>query len=91
MNLEVEYLGGNCPVQAEGTVNGVPFYFRARGQHWSFAIGPDPVAVSLGWEEGFYRSEEWGDSLFAAGWMEQNIAMKIIEKCAAEYDSSLLC
>lgn len=36
-------LDGNCPVQADGYVLGVPFYFRSRGDAWSFdlAYGPE--------------------------------------------------
>ena len=37
-------IGGNCPVQAEGRIDGLPLYFRARSSHWSLGIGGDPVA-----------------------------------------------
>ena len=33
--LMIDWCGGNCPVQAEGKINGKPFYFRARGECWS--------------------------------------------------------
>lgn len=39
-SLIIASLGGNCPVQATGTVAGVPFYFRARHGHWRVEIGP---------------------------------------------------
>lgn len=35
----IDSFGGNCPVQAEGTIDGKPFYFRARGSSWSMSIG----------------------------------------------------
>lgn len=41
-----EDIGGMMPNQASGTVNGNPFYFRARWGHWSIAIvkpGHDPI------------------------------------------------
>ncbi len=41
MSLDIIYdsgPGGMCPVQAEGTVNGLRFYFRARGTTWSLSI-----------------------------------------------------
>ena len=42
---------GNCPVQCSGTVDGLPFYFRARGEHWSLDIAANPGddPVSVGW------------------------------------------
>lgn len=36
-----EGFGGSCPVQASGTISDRAWYFRARGQHWSVAIGED--------------------------------------------------
>ena len=80
--LVIEWLGGNCPVQAEGTVDGKPFYFRARGEHWRMGIGGDPVG-----DPEWSREEKWGDSQFAAGWMEVGEAKKIIKRCAEEYSN----
>ena len=37
-DLVIANLGGYCPVQGDGWVGGKPFYFRARGDRWSFAI-----------------------------------------------------
>ena len=61
--LVVDYFGGQCPVQAWGTLLGFPFYFRARHAHWSFAVakvGEDPtmdgVPAFL-----FKRVERWGE------------------------------
>jgi hypothetical protein len=39
--IDIEWLGGNCPVQAEGTFDGVPFYFRARGTGVTVDVGED--------------------------------------------------
>jgi len=80
-DLVIETIGGNCPFQAEGTIGGVPFYFRARGQHWSIGIGGDDAVGNPAW----YREEPWGDGPFAAGWMDEGEARRIIERCAAEY------
>ncbi len=40
----------NCPVQCQGTIDGLPFYFRARGEHWTLDIAatPDGDAVGVG-------------------------------------------
>lgn len=32
---------GQCPVQAEGTINGREFYFRSRGEHWRLYVAPE--------------------------------------------------
>lgn len=76
MTLRITDIGGNCPVQAEGTIDGKPFYFRARGEYWRMEIG-EPVE----WQ----RSAKWGDSPYAAGWMPEAEAIAFIEQCAAEY------
>ena len=34
---------GACPVQAEGTVDGLPFYFRARGGEWTLSVAATPA------------------------------------------------
>jgi hypothetical protein len=79
--LLIDQIGGNCPVQAEGTIDGVPFYFRARGEHWSIGVGGDDPVCAPEWE----REEEWGDGPFAAVWMPLDEARRIIERCAGEY------
>lgn len=85
MNLIIQWIGGNCPVQAEGTIDGVPFYFRSRGERWSFSVHEnDPVGVALGEVNGFYVEEIWG-KFPEAGWMDVDTAEQIIKKCANEY------
>lgn len=79
--ISVEYIGGNCPVQAEGTIGGVEFYFRARGVHWSMSIGGPDVVLSPDW----YHQEEWGDGPFAAGWMPEDVAREMMRKAFAMY------
>lgn len=83
--LEISHLGSNCPVQGEGTINGVPFYFRARGQRWTMSIGEDPIDVACGFKEGWHKEEPWGKEMFDAGWMPWETAKEIIERCAEEY------
>lgn len=76
---------GCCPVQSEGTVNGDRFYFRARGNHWSFSVGDDPVGVSCGLAEGFHHEEEYGDGPYDAGWMPVEEAEAFIRRAAQLY------
>lgn len=46
-----EITGTACPTQAEGTVDGMHWYFRARWGSWNFAIADTPRnAVSTAME-----------------------------------------
>lgn len=80
-DLKINSIGGNCPVQAEGTINGVPFYFRARHEHWSLSIGEDPIMRDDAW---FYQ-EPWPHGRFQAGWMSQEEARQCIDKAINKY------
>lgn len=94
MAYEITSIGGNCPVQAEGTIDGMPFYFRARGEAWSFSVAAsadgNPVEVfgDGGEDGGFYYREDYnpGDA-FGAGWMEESEARAFIEKAAKLYEA----
>lgn len=72
--IEIDWLGGNCPVQAEGTFDGVPFYFRARGTSVTCDVGDPPAEWA--WRGPQY---EWPD----AGWIGEDAARAFI---AAAYD-----
>lgn len=85
MNINVDSIGGNCPVQAQGTVDGVSFYFRSRGEGWSFSVGADPLSVLMGQEEGFNYWEDYPGGAYAAGWIEEEEALSFIETGARLY------
>jgi len=77
--VSIRWLGGNCPVQAVGTIAGKPFYFRARGEHWNVEINDaddDPV-----WEYG----EHYPHGQYSAGWMTEDEAKKFINLAASKY------
>lgn len=88
--IEIDWLGGNCPVQAVGKIDGEPFYFRARGEFWSLSIGSEEedngktgvhgrdVVGSPSWE----YEEDYGDGPYDAGWMKEDVARQMIEKAA---------
>lgn len=84
MSYEITSIGGNCPVQAEGTIDGMPFYFRARGEHWSFSVADTPDGPPVE-GKGFYYEEDYGDEPYAAGWMPESEAYVFIEKAAKLY------
>lgn len=76
----LDWLGGYCPVQAEGTIDGLPLYFRARGGQWSLDIG-----VTFGAEPPlFWYQEEWG-TWPDAGYMADDVALEMIDKAVALY------
>jgi hypothetical protein len=66
---------GNCPVQADGTIDGTPFYFRARGSKWALSVGEDPLSSSA-WR----HIEDYGEDQFSAGWMTEDEAITFIKK-----------
>lgn len=87
---------GNCPVQAEGTINGLPFYFRSRGGHWALSIAKTPNGSPLDYENSWYHRELYDGVnrddpttvssdgfLFGAGWAEPEECKAFIEKAAA--------
>jgi len=72
-------IGGNCPVQAEGTIDGKPFYFRARGALWSLGVGGEPCGEPE-WEcvEPY---GVWPD----AGWITEDQARGFIAQAARQW------
>ena len=84
-DLVIDWIGGNCPVQSEGTVRGIPYYFRSRHENWTFSLGSDPIT----WEiealdfhvSGLYKKGEPEQ----AGYMPEDEAREIIKLCAELY------
>jgi hypothetical protein len=57
-------------VQAEGTIGGQPFYFRARDDRWTIAIGGDVIDNTrrgAADEPSWFYEEEYPN----AGWMAE--------------------
>jgi hypothetical protein len=88
-------IGGNCPVQGFGTIDKRPWYFRARGDAWSFDIadlidGGEDDALSVGcgmpgWMAGGTFGA-WPD----AGWMSQAEAWGLIVASVIAYRARTL-
>lgn len=91
--LEFQFTCQAAPVQAEGTVAGRPFYFRARGAWWSFSVSerPDVDPVEIDSAEaaagrGWWRGGDYGPSgRYAASYMPLEEARQLIRQCAADY------
>lgn len=82
-DVAIQSLSGNCPVQARDTINGKPFYFRARGEVWSICIGDASGDLIL--QPDWYYEEYYGDGPFDAGWMSEDEARKFIHQAADKF------
>lgn len=70
-DLEITRIGGNCPVQGEGTYQGEELYFRSRGTHASISVGSTDGESPNSWNPARYaeaRVTEEGD-IYGAGWI----------------------
>ncbi len=97
MRLEMRRTTNAAPVQYEGTIDGRPFYFRARHDGWSFGVAAtfdeavevssfDPAIDRTTLPYGtFLRAAKWGDRPDAASYLPFEEAERIIWACAAEY------
>ena len=74
--LQAEVTCGSCPLQIEGTIDGEPFYFRARDRQWYMGLGGDPIN-----EPAWQMGGPWGDGPTAAGWMPVETGRAIVEEC----------
>lgn len=81
--LIVTYLGGACPTQAEGTMWGNPFYFRARHGYWDLTVtvpDGDPI-LPADWDTDVVLHLEGEDP--NQGWMEEAQVMPILREATA--------
>jgi hypothetical protein len=93
----LEEISGYCPVQAEGTVNGYPFYFRSRHQHWALYIGPKGSTANMHDREWSFREvypgcadetpTDYGGRLvyFSAGSAGKKECAEFIERAAVAF------
>lgn len=91
--LDYRFTCDAAPVQAEGTLDGHPFYFRARGEQWTFSLaeepGVDPVDINSAESSGgrgyFLTGQYGGPGSFAASHMALARARDLIDECARRY------
>jgi hypothetical protein len=92
---------GNCPVQAEGYIEGHPFYFRSRGEYWALYVSPrkedrevfDPFFHDTWIYLEEYKGEVWNywrgtgeeSPLMCAGWAYTEECIEYIERKAEEF------
>jgi hypothetical protein len=91
----IDEIGGACPLQAEGFIDGHPFYFRARGDRWQIGLAAqggtqdDAVQATIMRDlpPGYwYYEEDYGEpNGFAAGWMPVREGLEFIEQAAQRF------
>lgn len=69
VKLEVVHLSGDAPLQGFGYINGHPWYFRARGDRWWFAVAAArawsfdlAIATTVQRGHGLLLSKKFGDT-----------------------------
>ena len=83
--------GGVCPVQAEGTISGYPFYFRSRHARWSLHVASSPSGDPLdddAWtiiEDYPLKGETEETRRVSAGYATKDECMRFIERHAATW------
>ena len=86
-DLVFEDLGGECPVQGEGTYRGKDFYFRARHESWSLRIDLCPEYYPL--RAAFETWGDYGEEEFDASFMPIEDAVAFIRQGCLEYDARM--
>ena len=91
-------IGGLVPVQGEGELDGKPWYFRARYEHWTFTmaeVGGNVHQVrsmfhNAALEDGWNIEKDWPFGAFSAGYMPIKTAVGLIRACARLYRAGKL-
>lgn len=58
--LEFQITCSACPFQLEGSIDGVPLYFRERWSEWQIGIGTTPAKIAFGSAQGFRMEGSFG-------------------------------
>ena len=93
--IDIECLGGNCPVQAEGScLEGHRFYFRARGDQLQMTItrektGEHPLTWWPNPDAVWYYSQRYGGG-YAAGWVGEDVAGRFIAWAVDKFEMDVL-
>lgn len=80
--IYIDSIGGQCPVEAEGTIDGEHFYFRSRGERWSLGVGGEIYGDPIWQYSEAYGT--WPD----AGWITEDQARQFIAQAAAKWRAS---
>ena len=87
--MQIDFFGGETPVQSWGTVLGKSFYFRARWKYWRFEVGEYEYLHALSDADieklDFYIEEEYGSGPYDAGYMPFADSKEIITRSICTY------
>ena len=85
----IEGIEGPAPVQVEGSIDGMRFYFRARFNAWSISIHETATGDYMTWpDDEFWRHEEfYGESGYDASHMPDEDVLAAIMTAAGAYRS----
>lgn len=88
LSLDGHFLETLYPIQATGKISDHRFYFRARGEDWSFTVADENSNVSepaaiFAEDQGFLLTGPWGDSGEELAIFDK--AEKIILDCTKKY------
>ena len=75
MSLKIDSIGGSCPCQAEGEMDGHPFYFRARYGKWTLMVVPPGQDTVFNEHPDYFAQGDDPD----IGYMSEDEAKRIIE------------
>lgn len=85
VEVVLEWTAPAAPVQAEGTFDGLPIYFRARWDHWSVGIGgSDPAGDPLWYYEEPYGKPDGYDASYMPQDEAHAFILAAIERYRAE-------
>ncbi len=77
-NFTLVELAGSCPVQGQGQIDGLYWYFRARGAEWRLQVGGNENGTKA---PVWWHGEEWPtDDGFGAGYLSDEEAVGCILK-----------
>lgn len=79
LSLQIDWIEGFCPMQAEGALGGRRFDFRARGNRWTFSLRPAEGAAE--WK----YAQPYGEEMFDAGVMEEDEVRGFILEAASAF------
>jgi len=96
--MDIQYSNGpcgTCPVQAEGTINGYPFYFRSRHARWSLHVAATKESDPLdddAWSiiEDYPVTGVTKNLLLDAGYATEDECIAFIERHAEIFTKTLL-
>ena len=84
-----DVIEGSVPVQGRGTVDGLCWFFRARGARWTLNVGPqhqwppgeawrEPLKGYVADADAVFSAHgRWGED-YEAGWMDDWVATGIV-------------